>query len=597
MIGVAVLLLATRYARIMVVERPAGSAAVVGLLERGPILDRNGRILAIQTQLDTVWAWRPEIADAPGSARLLASILNQPVSRMEQMLSPSSGSVTIQRTISPAQSEAIRRAQEQGALVGIRLRLDYGRTYPERSGLGTLLGFVGADGRGLAGIEFEMDSWLQPDGRSRQFGDQVFLTIDLSVQHESYRLAERALEEHRAESVTLLTMDARSGDILGYVSVPAYDPNRFFEYADADRRNRLIADVYEPGSVFKVFSVAGMLQLGGIGPTTRFATTGLYRGTDPPIRDLANYGTIDTTGIIRLSSNVGAAIASESVDARSFYNMLRLFGFGQQTGVLVNGEEAGLLARPENWSGRTKPTIAIGQEVAVTAVQLVAAATPFANRGVLIKPNIIDKIVSPNGRVVRDYGRIPVREVLRPDVAELMLHAMEQAVVDGTARRLAFAGVRIGAKTGTAEKVDPSTGRYSTDAFIASTLAILPVDDPSLIVYMSIDHPKTGDFYGGRIVTPVLREYFDFLIPYLGVPVAGDTSLAHTGRIQVNPVSLPPLNDVVPDYTGLPKRTLLPLLDRNDIDVELSGFGWVVRQSPAPGSPVQSGMRLVLELE
>jgi cell division protein FtsI (penicillin-binding protein 3) len=175
---------------------------------------------------------------------------------------------------------------------------------------------------------------------------------------------------------------------------------------------------------------------------------------------------------------------------------------------------------------------------------------------------------------------------------------MEQAVAgNGTARRLRYEGLRIGAKTGTAEKLDPQTGTYSEEAFVASTLAILPVDDPSIIVYMVIDHPRGGEFYGGRIVTPVLREYLDFLVPYLGIPVEGETTVVHAGRIEVAPIALPRLEGTVPDFTGLPKRTLLPLLERDDLSVRIEGYGWVVRQSPEAGTPLREGTTITLELE
>ncbi|MEE8441031.1 MAG: penicillin-binding transpeptidase domain-containing protein, partial [Spirochaetia bacterium] len=306
----------------------------------------------------------------------------------------------------------------------------------------------------------------------------------------------------------------------------------------------------------------------------------------------------DTPGIIRLSSNVGAALASESVDARAFYNMLKLFSFGEETGIELNGEERGLIARPEDWSARTQPTIAIGQEIGVTAIQLVSGATVYANRGVLLKPNIIDKIVTADGRIIRNYGRAPVREVLSPDVAAIVLAAMESAVRDdGTARRLRYEGLRIAAKTGTAEKIDPETGTYSDDAFLASTLAILPVGDPQLIIYVAIDHPRGEQFYGGRIAAPLVREYLDFLVPYLGIPVDGDTSIGQPGRITVQPVILPDLEDTIPDYTGLPKRALLPLLTRTDLTVTLGGYGWVVSQDPPPGAPFSAGMVLHLEFE
>ncbi|MFW5685590.1 MAG: penicillin-binding protein [Spirochaetota bacterium] len=598
LVGVVIVLILVRYGTIMLSAEPgAPSAAGPPRVERGPILDRNGRILAIQTELETVWAWRPEVEDPERTALELAPILGLVATELERRLTGPTGSVTIKRTISPRESEAIRSAREQGGLQGIRLRPDHGRSYPEQQSLASVIGFVGDEGTGLTGIEYTMEPWLRPEGAD-QFGNQVFLTVDMNIQHESERLARRALEEHDAASVVLLTMDTRTGDILGYAALPSFDPNQFRSYPDEARRNRPIADVYEPGSVFKIFSIGSFLQLGAIEMDTSFPTTGVYEESDPPITDLANYGTIDTTGIIRLSSNVGAALASERASERSFYNMLRLFGFGEETGIDLNGEEAGLLARPDNWSGRTKPTLAIGQEIAVTAVQLVSAATVYANAGVLIKPNIIDKIVSPAGRVLLDYGRTPVREVVGPQTARQILLAMEAAVSEGgTARRLLYDGVRVAAKTGTAEMLDLRTGTYSSDAFLASTLAILPVDDPTVIVYMAIDYPKAGEFYGGRIVTPVVREYLDFLVPYLGIPVAGDTRVAHSGRITVSPVRLPALANVVPDFTGLPKRALLPLLERDDIELRLDGFGWVVRQRPAPGTPLEPGLIIELELE
>ncbi len=597
-VALIVLLLGIRYAEIMLAGIPGSPAVASTSFERGPILDRNGRILAVQTELETIWAWRPEVEDPQLVARQLAPITGQSAELLANRLSGQTGSVTIKRTISPAESTAIRDAQSRGELSGVRLRPDYGRSYPERDTVGQVLGYVGADGNGLAGVELTMEEHLLSDSGSAGFGNQVFLTIDMSIQYESERLAREALTRHEADSVTILTLDAKSADIVGYVNVPGFDPNNFSAYSETERRNRPIAEVYEPGSVFKIFSIGSFLQLGGIAMDDQFFTDGVYDQTEPPITDLASYGTISTSDIIRLSSNVGAAKASETVDARPFYNMLRLFGFAEPTGVELNGEERGLLARPENWSGRTQPTLAIGQEIAVTAIQLAAAATVYANDGILLKPNIVDKIVSPDGVVLQDYGRTPVREVLSPWVASEVLLAMEAAVSQGgTARRLAYEGVRVAAKTGTAEKIDPSTGRYSEEAFVASTLAILPVENPQLIIYMAIDHPKGGEFYGGRIVTPILREYLDFVVPYMSIPVEGQQRVTHTGQISVRPVALPPIGDRIPDYTGLPKRALLPLLEREDLSVVMNGFGWVISQSPEPGSPFEPGMELVLEFD
>ncbi|MFP4113368.1 MAG: penicillin-binding protein [Spirochaetota bacterium] len=598
-VAVVVVLVLVRYGSIMLsAAAPVPATNVPAPVERGPILDRNGRILAIQTSLETVWAWRPEVEDPARTARELAPLIDMEPAVLARRLTGPTGSVTIKRTISPGESEAIRAAQEEGLLQGIRLREDYGRSYPERESLAPVVGFVGADGHGMTGIEYTMEQWLSPSSDGAGFGNQVFLTVDMNIQHESERLAREALERYDADSVVLLTMDAESGDLLGYASLPGFDANQYGTYSEQERRNRPISDVYEPGSVFKIFSIGSFLQVDAISMGSTYATNGIFTGVQPPIHDLANYGTIDTTGIIRYSSNVGAAIASERVSARSFYNMLRLFGFGEKTGVGLNGEEAGILARPDNWSGRTRATLAIGQEIAVTALQLVSAATVYANHGILIKPNIVDKVVSPTGRVLADYGRTPVREVVSPQTAAEVLSAMEEAVSNnGTARRIEYEGLRIAAKTGTAESLDPATGTYSEDAFVASTLAILPADSPSLIIYMAIHYPKGGEFYGGRIVTPIVRDYLDFLVPYLGIPVEGDGRVVHAGRITVQQVVLPSIDDTVPDFSGLPKRTLLPLLERDDVRVVIDGYGWVARQSPPPGTPFERGMTLRLELE
>lgn len=590
----AVVVIAVRYVTIMVGGAAAVTAAETPVPERGPILDRNGRILSIQTQLDTVYAWREDIDDSAQTAELLAGLLDLSNRQIAERLR-GSGAATIQRRISPSQSEEIIALKSEGRLPGIHLRPDVGRAYPHQSMLGHIIGFVGDDGVGLNGIEYTLDEYLRPS-EGRQFGDQVFLTIDLLLQHEAERLAQETLEIHDAEWVILGVMDATNGDLLSLASVPGYDPNRFGSYPASDWRARPFTDAYEPGSVFKIFSIASFLQLGGISPTDAFVTNGVYDSTDPPIHDLANYGTVNTTGIITYSSNVGAAYASEQVAAEPFYQMLKLFGFGEETGIEINGEARGILARPPQWSGRTKPTLAIGQEIAVTAIQLLAATSAFANDGVLLRPNIVDKIVSPSGQVIEDYGRNPVRQVIDPDVAQTILAAMETAVQDGTARRLQYDGLRIAAKTGTAERIDPATGRYSETDFLASTVAVLPVDSPEVIIYVAINNPQAGEHYGGRIAAPVVRTLLDFLVPHLNIPVAGSRVATHPGRVELEEIVLPPLEDVVPDYSGLPKSALLPLLERDDLNVTIVGYGWVVDQSPEPGAAVEPGMQLQLEL-
>jgi len=278
--------------------------------------------------------------------------------------------------------------------------------------------------------------------------------------------------------------------------------------------------------------------------------------------------------------------------------MLIRFGFGSDTALPFPGESNGLLNDVDEWSARSKPTMAFGQEISVSAVQLVTAATAFANDGFILEPHIVKKIVSPDGKVIEEFNRKPLIDAISPETAQAMLMMMETATQSGgTATRAAIDGVRVSAKTGTAQVFDAKTGTYSDEAFLASCLAIFPSDDPELIIYVVINHPKAGETYGGRIAAPVVKELGESLVDYLEIEREGDQIISHDGTVQIQ--GLPPLlvGDSVPDLTGYSKRQLLPLLNMENISVSIRGSGWVVGQTPAPGVPITSGLKIVLELE
>lgn len=603
LLGVGLVLLVVQYGTIMLTPEAGGVAAGVrSFADRGPILDRNGNILAIQTERNTVTAWKPSIDDPEEVATLLAEPLSMEPGYIEELIRGSNGFLIVKRTITEEESGAVSALIREGKVPGVRLEPDSARVYPEEQLASHLLGYVGVENVGLDGVEYMFNGDLLPAapvGEDRT-GNQVVLTIDVAVQSTVREVALKALDEHRADSVTSILMDSRSGGILAYVSVPDFDPNNFTSYDSEVRRNRPISMIYEPGSVFKIFSIGSLLHLGGLSPQDRFDTSGGYRreGEEFRITDLSDYGVITVEEIIKYSSNVGAALASETASAESFHRTLRLFGFGERTGVSLNGEERGLLTEPEEWSGRTRQTIAIGQEIGVTALQLVTAATVFANDGVLLRPQIVERIVSPEGRTLRSFSREPVREVVAPEIARRMLRMMRAATEpDSTARRIDVEGIQVSAKTGTAEVYDPEIGSYSEEHFIASTLAIFPSDEPQYILYLMIDYPRGDSFLGGRIAAPVVDETIETLIPYLDLPLEDDTVVQHPGRVRVTVPRLPPLVETVPNYTGLPKRTLLPLLERSDVELQLDGAGWVVSQDPPPGTPFEPGMRLKLRLE
>ncbi|MFP4383569.1 MAG: penicillin-binding protein [Spirochaetia bacterium] len=603
-----IFMLIANYAALMLdpgnTAEPPGIGTVT--VERGPILDRNGKILALQTSLDTVTAWDPNVEHPRRTAEIAAESLGVDEDVVYESLTTPPDFTFIKRKITPTESERLKKRLGEEEIKGISFRTESSRNYPKETIASHVIGYVGLDNTGLDGIEYMFDPELSPEpeeGADKIYGNQVFLTLDLDLQFRMEEIAREAHQVNKTEGVILTVMDSYSGDILSMVSIPAYDPNVYSEFDSSSLKNRAITQLYEPGSVFKIFTISAFLELGGINTSSAFNTAGGYRGTGTEesgyrITDLGNYGVLTPEGILKYSSNVGAAMASDTVSEESFRFILSQFGFGEKTGISLNGEESGLLRELNEWSGRSKPTIAFGQEISVTALQMVSAATALANRGVLLRPHIVDRIVSPEGKLIRDYNREPVREVISPGTAETMLELLTSTTEpEGTAHRVAIDGLRISAKTGTAEIWNPDSGTYSDTDFVASCIAIFPTDSPRYIVYFAAVKPKGESYYGGRIAAPVVRKAILEIIEHYRLPANSETVLREEGVPVVKIPSLPELDAEVPDYTGLPKRVLLPLLDRTDITVEINGSGWVVSQDPAPGTPVKPGMTLTLELE
>lgn len=607
--AVLIAVLLYQYISIMLVqpkpERPTTLASP--MVERGPILDRNGRILAIQTKLYSVTAWTPHIDEPEETAEVLADILDLDAQLLLTSIRERDGFLYVKRKITPSTSRRIRAEKEAGLLNGISLEPEAARNYPEKNLASQIIGYVGVDNNGLAGLEYTYNSELSPDpGESAEetvYGNQLFLTLDMNVQFFAERIAEEAYTEHSADSVMILIMDTESGDILASASKPDFDPNNFAESPAAVRQNRTVTDAYEPGSVFKVFTMSSILELDGIDPEETFYCDGSYEieipGSDNEfITDLRPHGVVDAQRIIQFSCNVGMAYASERVDKESFYAMLKGFGFGVPTGLPFSGETHGQLRRPANWSVRSKPTIAFGQEISTSAVQVVTAATALANGGILLRPRIIKKIVAPDGTILETFDREPVKQVIAPSTANRILAMMETGTEPaGTAREAAVDGIRISAKTGTGEMLDEETGKYSEEAFLASTLAVFPTDEPRYIVYVVIDNPRGEEYYGSRIAAPVVHDVIEELATYYGIPRTGDIIVRHPGKISVENRSVPVFDGIMPDLRGMSKRELLPVLKKEPYRFEIYGSGWVVEQSPEPGDTLEGGDKIILRLD
>ncbi|MCK5249929.1 MAG: transpeptidase family protein [Spirochaetaceae bacterium] len=609
----AALFIVIRFAFIMLSPNRTDSAPVhaPAKAERGSIVDREGRLIALQTRLWSVTAWKPEIVDPLITGSLLGPVLDMDPNTISRMLSGGNSSrfLFIQRQVTPTQSDAVRKLIEEGRLPGIGLQEELGRHYPMKELAAPLIGHVGTDNIGLDGIEYAFNRVLAPGSMTsdtdRLYGHTVYLTLDMNAQYLVERIAGEAWDEHHPDSMMILVMNAKTAEILSWVSLPSYDPNTFSESTWNERINRPLAVAFEPGSVFKVFTWSTFLDMGGVRIDDTFDTRGGYkpelfvRYDIPSISDLANYGILDVPGALIHSSNVAVAMASESISSTDFYKSLKNFGFGSPTGLPLSGESHGLLNPVSGWSARSKPTIAIGQEVGVSAIQIVSAATTLANGGVLLQPRIVEKVIAADGSVIKEYPRTPVREVISPKTARTVLELMEQTVASpsGTSHRAAVPGLRISAKSGTAQITDPETGRYSSDRFLSSVLALFPTDDPEIIVYVVIENPRGASIYGAQTAAPMVRDIAEILAPIYGIPLAGNTVMEHSGRVKIDNPEPMPLGEELHDLTGYSKRMLLPYLEREDITWTINGNGWVVFQFPPPGTPIESGMSIFLELK
>ena len=599
-----------RYAR-LAAEGPSPSSRRPPEVVRGSILDRKGRTLAVDTNLYNIAVWRPEL-DRDG--------WTEDAAELERTLSLEAGSVRkaieasksdflyAVKRIPASRAQEVQELKRERGLSGFVVEKVHGRLYPERSLASHVVGFVGNENYGLSGIEAKYEDSLAPragtgDSGGIVYGNQVILTIDSDAQFTLEKIARKAYEVNDAESVMLLAMRASTGEMLAYVSMPDFDPNDYQASPEDAWADRPALYAYEPGSVFKVFSMAGLMELGGIDSDSAFFCDGAYErevpsGENIRIRCLGSHGKVTIKQILEYSCNSGAAYASDTVSTLDFYDILKEFGFGARTGLPLPGESPGVLRESESWSLRSKPTIAMGQELLVTAVQMTAAAGAVANGGVLMKPRLVNRVVAPDGGTVSEEPAQPVRRVLSPENAKKILAAMEAVTQEsGTGHRAAISDVRLAVKTGTAQMVDPKTGRYSDDDFIASCLGIFPANAPEIVLYLAIVKPRGESTYGGRIAAPVIREAAESLIGLYGLERGGTPEQAHSGRIVLPQAAYVQIGQTMPDLRGTPKRLLLPLLSREDIEVTLEGEGYVVSQEPKPGAAVESGTKIRLVLE
>jgi cell division protein FtsI (penicillin-binding protein 3) len=607
---------------------------------RGSVLDRNLSPLALSVEVDSIFSNPRQILAShrePTLARL-ASILSLDRSgraRLRQTLASDRYFRWIKRRVSPKLAEQVR----QEKLEGIFLTRETRRYYPNQGLGGMVVGFSNIDSRGIAGVELTLDGWLrgspvelpglrdahgQPvyaDGITDlpAAGHNVRLTIDRFIQFETERAL--AAVEYRAKTgwAAAVVMDPKTGDILAMANSPSFDPNRFAETEPDALRNRSVTDAFEPGSTMKIFSIAGALEAKAVRFEESFyCERGAWRVGKHVIHDTHHHQMLNVSDIIKKSSNIGTSKIAFRLGKEGLHRALHRFGFGQKTEIPLPGERSGVLRAPSRWANVTLANVSFGQGLTVTLLQLTRALSALANGGVLVKPRLVLEVRNPKGEIV-EKNEPHSERVLRPEVAQRVLRAMVGVTEPGgTATKAALPHYQVAGKTGTAQKVDPATRRYSSKLWLAAFIGVVPASNPRLVIAVAVNEPTGRSYYGGEVAGPVFREIAASSLRYLGVepdkqspppPLAkkGETqrqaqspALDESAGMTIStPIEAaePPIDALtvpgedrvpLPDFTGMSLVEVLRAADEAGVAIELRGSGRAVGQSPGPG-PVPRG--------
>jgi cell division protein FtsI (penicillin-binding protein 3) len=618
---------------------------------RGMILDRHGNELAVSTRVSSLVAHPNQIRHAARLSRELAPILGFKTKALKEILTRARPFVWVKRHLTPERAEAFRiweATQEKklrAARITGRTNLDAiylipeaKRYYPQLSLAGQVLGFCNIDGRGLEGLEFQYDQQLygKPklcrnmiDARGHivitgekawdpeVMGDNVVLTLDRTIQYIAKKELTAGVEKWHAASGLALVMRPQTGEILAMAQTPSMDPNRYYEYPESDRRNRLVTDCLEPGSTFKIFVAAGALDAQVVRPTDKFrCENGVWHlNSKEMIHDAHPYGILTMQQVIQKSSNIGAAKIGFRLGPRRLINYLHDFGFGRRSGFRFPGETSGLvkniiLAR----SAIDRATLAFGQGVSVTMLQMTLALSAIGNDGVLMEPRLVKEILSPRGHLVKECKPRPVRRVLSQYAAREMLAIMATVTqAGGTGRQAVPPGFSVAGKTGTAQRVVGHA--YSHSKFNAWFIGLIPAEHPVLAIAVVVEEPK-GAIYGGVIAAPIFKEIAAQSMRILGyypkeapknknepvlaslLPTSAAAATAPEEKFELPKLQIPqgPLT-VMPDLRGYTIRQVLTLLNRSGLHCRFEGSGLAVNQEPAPGAAITPGATCVVQFK
>ena len=503
---------------------------------RGVIFDRNMNELARNVEVESVYVNPSEILDRKSAARILSATLKLNQDQIYKKISSKKHFVWIKRKCSLDEVAKLKQA----GLSGVGYISEQKRFYPKRELAASVLGFVGMDNQGLAGIEYAYQPKLkgitfrqvmERDARGRNIQSfnrlhnsrpgsyDLVLTLDEVIQFTTEYHLKKQVERFKADSGMAVVMNPHTGEIYAMANVPQFNPNHYGAFSAQVWKNKIIASSYEPGSIFKPIVAAAALDKGLARPQDIFfCENGKLKIGNVQIGEASNhkFGWLTMRDIIAKSSNIGAIKIAQQVGRKPFYEYIRKFGFGEKSGLSLPGESAGQLKDLKNWTTMSLVSISFGHEIAVTPIQMVSALAAIANGGNLMVPQITRALIK-NGQAMEQFKPEKIRRVISERTSRQLVEVLKSVVKTGTGKKAALEGFDVAGKTGTAQKYNMETRSYSKTEFISSFVGFAPADSPRLVILVMIDNPQ-GSHWGSVVAAPVFRQIAKKTLRYLNVP-------------------------------------------------------------------------------
>jgi len=502
-------------------------------VRRGLIFDRRGRELGVNLELESLYCDPDAVVSPETAAHDLSGIIGKNPDVILTKFSSARRFVWLERKLNPEAAEKIKRMD----IKGLGFMPDAKRFYPKGKLASHIIGAVGIDNQPLEGIELRYNKFLKTpggkilvtrDAKGRTLstgvdiesrGNNIVLTIDEGLQYIAEKELDAAMARWQASAATVIMMDPFTGEILALANRPSYDANNAAYAKDFERRNRAITDCYEPGSTFKIIVGTAAIEERIVKLSTKFdCSKGAVSVGNSVIHDAHKQGVLTFKEVIQKSSNVGSAMIGMKLGKERVYKYAKRFGFGEKTGIDLPGEVSGWIRPPRKWWSGSIGAVSIGQEVAVTPLQVVRAYSVIANGGILVAPHVVSEIRSPAGIVVYSFNSSENKAVISKKTAEIFKDILKTVSEEGgTGEGAAVEGNKVAGKTGTAQMIDPRTRRYSKEKYVSSFVGFVPADNPMIAMIVVIYEPK-GQIYGGVVAAPVFKEIANQSLSYLNVP-------------------------------------------------------------------------------